>query len=406
VGTDEAASSAGPLAGITVIEIADDPAGELTGLRLAELGAEVVKVEPPEGAPSRHVGPYADGQEGPETSLTYWYYNSSKRSVVLDLHTSAGRAHLDAMLATADVFVSALHPIELRTLGLDLNELIDTHERLVVVSITPFGLTGEWADYRSSDLVGLAASGLLNTSGYDDHSIPPIRPGGGQGYHSAASFAEIGAALALVARDQTGRGDLIDVAMHDSCAVTCELANPYYFYPKALVQRQTCRHAQPSPTQPALFRCADGYIYFALILADTKPWNSMVSWLDSKGLAADLTDPAYDDVAHRQAQFPHVQGVLEVFFLLQNASDLYHEGQERSLPVGVVNAPEDVLNDEHMRERGFFVPLDHGYWKDVPHPGLPLGLSGYDPLLRPAPTLGADTEAVLAEVGQTQGGQP
>jgi crotonobetainyl-CoA:carnitine CoA-transferase CaiB-like acyl-CoA transferase len=363
-----------PYDGLRVVELADDPAGELAGLQLAHMGAEVVKVEPVGGASSRHVGPFAGGVPDPERSLAFWHYNGNKRSVVVDL-ANDGRPELDRLLDDADVLLSSLHPRQLRRLGIDLPTIAEARPSLVVVSITPFGLTGPWSEYRSSDLVGLAASGLLNTSGYDDHSLPPIRPGGDQAFHTAASFAHLGTLLALLERQRSGRGDLVDVAMHDACSVTCELANPYWFYPKALVKRQTCRHAQPEPTQPALFRCADGWVYFALILADQKPWQVLVEWLDSAGLATDLTDPAYLDVAYRQANFSHVQEIIEVFFLLQPAETAYLEGQRRGLPIGILNAPEDLFQDEHLRERGFFVAVDHPGFGEVLHPGVPYRFS-------------------------------
>lgn len=393
-------SASPPLVGVRVVEVSGDPAGELTGLHLAELGADVVKVEPPTGAESRHIGPFAGGEPDPEGSLNYWYYNAAKRSVTLDLGDREDRARFERLLDEVDVLIISLHPVELRRFDLDLHALVGAKRHLVVVSITPFGLTGPWADYKSCDLVGLATSGLLWTSGYDDHSIPPIRPGGNQAYHTAASFAQIGALLALIQRRSTGEGDLIDVSMHDACAVTGELANPYYFYSRAVVQRQTCRHAQPSPTQPAHFACADGYVYFALVLADSRAWRSLVEWLDSKGLAADLVEPEYDDLAYRQAQFPHIQEVLEAFFLLQPAAVAYHEGQARGLPIGVVNAPEDVFEDEHLAQRGFFESVEHPGWGEVRRPGMPFRFSGYArrPLTR-SPRLGEHTEEVLAGLG-------
>jgi crotonobetainyl-CoA:carnitine CoA-transferase CaiB-like acyl-CoA transferase len=366
-----------PYAGLRVIEVAADPAGELAALQLAHMGADVVKVEPPGGAPSRHSGPFVGGVTDPERSLAHWYYNGNKRSVVLALGDSAGRLHFDGLLADADVLVCSLHPTELRTFGIDLAAIADAHPRLVVVSITPFGLTGPWSDFRSSDLVGLALSGLLVTSGYDDHSIPPIRPGGDQAFHTAASFAHIGVLLALVERERSGRGDLVDVAMHDACNVTCELANPYWFYPRAIVQRQTCRHAQPEPTQTALFRCLDGFVYFALILGDQKPWQVLVEWLDSAGMATDLTDPTFLDVAYRQANFGHIQDIIECFFLVQSAETAYLEGQRRGLPIGILNAPEDLFRDEHLRARGFFVPVDHPGFGEVLHPGVPYRFSAW-----------------------------
>ena len=243
------------------------------------------------------------------------------------------------------------------------------------MSITDFGLTGPWADYQSSDLVALATSGLLITSGYDDHTIPPIRPGGNQAYHTAASFAHQAVLLALLQRQQNGAGGLIDLSIQEAAGVTVELANPYWFYPRALVQRQTCRHAQPVPTQSAIFQCADGrWVYFALILADPKPWNALVQWMDSLDLAVDLKDPEFDDLAHRQQNFAHIQDLVEVFFLLQDSSDAYLEGQRRGLPIGVLNAPEDLFDDEHLVAREFFQPVDEPGLRHGAHARCPVPL--------------------------------
>ena len=141
--------------------------------------------------------------------------------------------------------------------------------------------------------------------------------------------------------------------MHEAAGVTVELANPYWFYPRALVQRQTCRHAQPVPTQPALFQCADGrWVYFALILADQKPWQALVEWMDEPGpgrrprpTRRTTTSPT------ARTNFPHIQEIVEVFFLLQDSDDAYHEGQARGLPIGMLNAPEDLYDDEHLVAR-------------------------------------------------------
>jgi crotonobetainyl-CoA:carnitine CoA-transferase CaiB-like acyl-CoA transferase len=386
-----------PFTAIRVVELATDPAGELTGRLLAEMGADVVKVEPVEGAPSRHTGPFVDGVADPEASLAFRFYNVDKRSVVVDLDAATGVAELCELVAAADVFVCTLQPRRLAEVGLDLERLVTDHPSLVVVSVTPFGLQGPWADHASSDLVALATSGLLITSGYDDHSLPPIRPGGDQAFHTAASFAHIATTLALLERRRTGRGGLVDVSVHDACVVTVELANPYWFYPRVLVQRQTCRHAQPTATQPALFQCGDGrYVYFALILADQKPWQSLVTWLDGMGVAADLVDDAYLDVAHRQANFQHIQGIVEVFFLLQDAERAYHEGQARGLPIGILNAPEDLYSDEHLRARGFFATVDDPGSGPYPFPVAPYRFSAFTPPpRRRAPSLGEHRVAVV-----------
>ena len=389
-----------PLAGLTVVELAEDPGGEFTGALLAEMGARVIKLEPPGGAATRKVGPWAKGEAGPETSLSFWYYNANKQSVSVDLAGPDGLAPLMALLARADIFVCTLQPRVLQALGLDLEALSQALARLIVVSVTPFGLTGPWADYKSSDLVALAAGGPLNSCGYDDHTIPPIRPGGNQGYHTVASFAHIGVMLALLERQKTGLGQLLDISMHEACAVNVELANPYWFYPKVQVKRQTCRHAQPSPTQPALFQCADGrFVYFTLITAEPKAWQNLLAWMAAADLAAHLTDPAFSDVAYRQAHFSEIQEVVECFFLVHPADQMYKEGQAAGLPIGVLNAPEDLFEDEHLAAREFFVEVEHEGLGKVRYPGAICRFSSFGEVARlRAPKLGEHTRAVMAEL--------
>lgn len=386
-----------PYEGLKVIEVTTDPAGEMTGLQLVHFGADVLKIEPPGGAPSRHAGPFVGDVANVEQSVSHWYYNGGKRSAVIDLDTDAGRAAFDTLVAGADVLVTTLHPRELRRLDLDLAAVSAACPSLIVVSITPYGLTGPWADHQSSDLIALATSGLLITSGYDDHSIPPIRPGGDQAFHTAASFAQIALALALLERDLSGRGGVVDVSVQEASGVTVELANAYWFYPRGLVQRQTCRHAQPTPTQSAIFRCGDGrWVYFALILADQKPWQALVEWMDSQDFAIDLTDKAYDDLSYRQANFDHIQDVVECFFLVQDSHAVYHDGQERGLPIGILNAPEDLYADEHLRERGYFVDVDQPGFGPVPRPVAAYRFSALGVVApQPVARLGEHTDQVF-----------
>ena len=398
------------LDGVRVVELAGDVGGEMLGKLLAEMGAEVIKVEPPEGSPTRAVGPFAHDRLDADHSLTFWYYNTNKRSVVIDYRTTDGRDELGRLAARAEVFISTLAPPELHALGIDLEALRAAAPALVVVSITPFGLTGPWADRLSSDLVGLALGNPLNSCGYDDHSIPPIRPGGDQAYQSAASFALMGLMLALIERQGTGRGQLVDVGMHDCLAVNAELSNPYWFYPKAVVHRQTCRHAQPTPTQPALFLCSDDRrVYFVIFATDQKQWEVLLDWLDTKGVAVDLRDPEFADPAYRQANFHHIQEVVEVFFLLQTADEAYHDGQARGLPIGTINSPDDLLHDEHLLARDFFVTVDHDDTPAALYPGAPFRFSNFDPApMTRAPKLGEHTAEVLGaqNVGdRQQGGQ-
>jgi crotonobetainyl-CoA:carnitine CoA-transferase CaiB-like acyl-CoA transferase len=385
--------------GLRVVELAQDPQGEIVGKLLADQGADVVKVEPPGGAAGRHIGPYRTGSEGdPDASLHFWAYNTSKRSVTLDTSTEDGRARRSELIAGADVLITSDGPGRLASDGIDLHALVAANPELIAVSVSPFGLTGPWADWRTSDLVALAAGGILMSCGYDDHTIPPIRPGGNQAFQLAASFGHSGVLLALLERQATGLGQVVDVSMHEAIAVSGELANPYWFYPRVLLERQTCRHAQPSPTQPALFECGDGVqVYFALILSDARTWSVLVEWLGTLGMDLDLGEEKYQSLAYRQECFSYIQTIMESFFLIQDSATVCREAQARGLPLGPVLAPEDLLEDEHLVERGFFVPVTLPTGDEALFPGSPYRFSYATGTPGPPPRLGAQTSVATAD---------
>ena len=289
-----------------------------------------------------------------------------------------GMRDLRGLLADASVLIVSYQPGQSARLGLDYEELQRTFPRLIIVSVTPYGLTGPWADYLSTDLIALAGGGQLHISGYDDHTIPPMRPGGNQGYHTAASFAFAGAEIALLQRQMDGQGQLVDVSMHEALAVTVEMAFAYWEYQKAPVRRQTCRHAQPMMTHCALFECADGrYIYSVVRLADQKPWKALVAWMDEEGMAADLTDEKYLSPQYRQENFFEVQTIIECFYLTKAADEVFKQGQARQIPIGALYGPEDLPNDNHLVARGFWKTVQGGDGP-ITYPGAPYVFSAFD----------------------------
>lgn len=386
-----------PYVGLKVVELAEDTGGEFLGRILGEMGADIVKAEPPEGSPTRRMGPFAKGELGPDRSLQFWLYNSNKKSVTIDL----GEEGVDALaplLDEADILITTFQPARLAALQIDIESISARFPRLIIASVTPFGLNGPWKDYKASNLTGLAIGGPLNMCGYDDHSIPPINPGGDQAYHTASAFGHIGVLLALLDRQQTGLGQIVDVSMHNAATLNVELANPFWFYPRVNVRRQTCRHAQPAPTQSALFQCADGrYVYYTLILSDSRAWDLLVAWMDSKGMAAMLTKPEFKDITYRQQHFDEIQSLVECFFLCHESHEMYLEGQAKGLPVGLMNAPEDLFEDEHLRARDFFVPVDMGDdIGEVLYPGDSYRFSSFGSVPRTrAPKLGEHNDELL-----------
>ena len=177
------------LAGVRVVEIACGPIA-WAGKLLADMGADVILAEPPGGDPSRAYPPFLDDQPGPDRSLYWWHYHTSKRGVVLDLDDETGRARFRALIATADLLVEAEPRRRLATLGLDYDDLAAIKPDLVHVAVTPYGRDDPRSDLPYTDLTVMAASGPPWSCGYDDHSLPPIR-GALQGYHTASHFAAL-----------------------------------------------------------------------------------------------------------------------------------------------------------------------------------------------------------------------
>ena len=196
----------GPLAGLRILELADET-GQFCGKLLGDLGAEVVKIEPPGGEPSRHVGPFLDDIPHPERSLSFWYYNTSKRGITLNLETADGRQLFRRLAAASDVILETFRPGFLASLGLDYESLHQQNAGLIMCALTPFGQTGPWRDYLSRDLLHRAAGGEMASCGYDEvdvPSAPPIAPGGGNAWHMGCHFAYIAIMAALVHRTVAG----------------------------------------------------------------------------------------------------------------------------------------------------------------------------------------------------------
>ena len=235
------------LDGLRVVELADEQA-EYVGLLLAGLGAEVIKVEPPAGSPTRRIGPFLDDIEGAERSLHFWAFNRGKRSVVLDLSDPSGHDQLRGLLASADVLVESTPRGFLDELGLSADELASAFPALVVARMSPFGDIGPWAGYRGCDLVHLALGGVMANCGYDPrpdgtYDLPPIAPQSWHAYCIAGEQLAIGVVAALLFRRRTGRGQRVSCAVHEAVAKNTELDLMSWVMRRVPLFRQTCRHA-------------------------------------------------------------------------------------------------------------------------------------------------------------------
>jgi crotonobetainyl-CoA:carnitine CoA-transferase CaiB-like acyl-CoA transferase len=354
------------LDGLRVLEIAD-PTGEWAGKLVADMGADVIKLEPIEGAPSRQLAPFAD--DGTEVSLHFLHYNTGKRSVAADA--------FDALLAGADVL---LHAGPAR----DWTETMRAHPRLVVASITPWGADGPYAHYASGDLIQMAMGGIVSSCGYDDHDLPPVRPGPNHSHHIAGWHAVIGILTALHGRETTGRGQLVDVPIHDCVAVCTEFAATYWFYARTLVKRQTSRHATPNPTPRSLYPARDRR-FVNLTGLTPAALDYFANWAEEAGV--DLT-PFKDDEG-KLVTGPGLGHAVRAITSIMEADEIWLAGQSLGLTWGSVRRPEDWLDDPHAQARGFFVEVEHPQLsRPAKFNGLPFAFERHPGRVTRAPELG------------------
>src|SRR5262249_6231643 len=256
--TPDRGSRPGTLWGIRVIELADELA-EYCGLTLAGLGADVVKVEPPGGSPTRRIGPFYQDRADPERSLFFWQYNRGKRSIELDVQRERDAARFRSLLASADILLESTPKGALDALGLGATALQDEFPGLIHARVTPFGDDGPWSGFKACDLVHLALGGVMMNCGYDPapdgtYDLPPIAPQMWHAYHVAGEQLSMAIIAALLFRHRTGEGQQVSCAVHEAVAKSTEVDLMTWVMRRAPVLRQTCRHApegiSPHPTIP------------------------------------------------------------------------------------------------------------------------------------------------------------
>ncbi|HEY3751485.1 MAG TPA: CoA transferase [Pseudonocardiaceae bacterium] len=388
--------SAPALAGLRVVDLAGD-VGNYCGKLFADLGADVVLVEPPGGCPQRTAEPTVASGPAAGTALAFVYQNTNKRSVVVDVDNDADLRLLHDMVAAADLVIDNWAPGELALRGLDRDAMTAVNPGLVVTSITPFGQTGPYARYQSADIVLLAMGGMLSLAGYGDG--PPTRPYGDQSYVMAGLFGAVAAMMAVLHAEQTGVGQSVDVSVHECVTLALETAIQYYDLEGVIRGRQTGRYRHAGS---GLYDCADGYVYlFVGGVASNRFWGRLVDWLVESGVpeAAVLHEPVWEDLDHLRTE--EAKATFERLFTTMSAgrskADLYHDAQAHGIPLSPVNSPADLVHSKQLRAREFFVQADDMYRAGYLTPGAPYQLSATPWTLRTsAPALGEHTEQVRA----------
>ena len=407
----------GALNDLRVIELCTE-AGAWAGKLLADMGADVIKVEPPTGSITRTYAPFYKDVPNPDRSLFYWHYNTSKRGVTLDLTQAAGREAFRKLAATADVVIEDQPVGQMARWGLDYPDLAKDHPELIMTSITPFGRSGPRSSEQATDLTLLAGGGPAWSCGYDDHSLPPVRGGGNQGYQTGCHWAVVTTLVAVMHRDFTGEGQHLDVNMHAAQNVTTEAASYSWLVARDTVQRQTGRHASAIPSQPVQVLAGDGrYVTTGFAPRRPRQIRVLIDWLDEINLKEqfeswplleaganldhDITMQTIQEGGEEAMIFGAVRDSLVFIAEHVTAYEFFIGTQSRDMQCGIIYTPEDMIEDKHFIERGFPTPVEHPELGETfTYPGAPYRMPASPwQIYRRAPLLGEHTSEVLAEIG-------
>ena len=354
------------LHGRRVLDLAG-ASGAYCGKLLAEMGADVVKIEPPGGDPARRAPPCWRDADGAETSFAFLYANTSKRCVTLDLERSAGRELLLRLAARADLVIETFPPGHLAARGLGYGALRAANPRIVVTSITGFGQTGPHRDYRSSDLVAGALGGALYVTG--DADDPPVALAGAQSHVTASSFAAVSSLIALLHAGRTGEGQHVDVSVQEAVASMTHICGAGKFLDDGIVpkRRGTGLFASvPSGAYP----CKDGLVY--LMVNRPLHWKALAEWIHEVTGNEEVLDPVFEGPSSRRIEYRELIDIFVSDLTQQlTVAEVYHEGQRRHIALTPVSTAAKVAADPQLAARGYFVPVTHPGGAALPYPGAP-----------------------------------
>ena len=383
--------SKGPLAGTRVLDLTGPP-GQLCAKMLADAGADVIRVEPPDGSPLRSRPPFIGGLSGPESSLYFLHYNGNKRGVTLDLDSGEGQDLFRRLARTADVLVESFSPGYLDDRGLTHESLREENPALVQTSITHFGRSGPYADYQGSDMVCFALGGVMSQAG--EPGSPPITAPGELAYALASAYAAVGTNVALFRGLMTGCGQMVEVAVHEAAVHVAGYAVPIFSATGRKPFRQSWK--QRLFDLYDVYPCNDGHA--RIFIMPRKHWRSLLDWL---GHPEELGSELFEDQQLRWENSELIDPFVEGLTKSYDKAGLFEEGQRRGVTVSPLNTPREFIENEQTRERGLFRTAEHREVGEYYQLGPMHRFSGTaDPPPAPAPTLGEhNREVYCGELG-------
>ncbi|WP_299843971.1 CoA transferase [uncultured Paracoccus sp.] len=376
----------GPLDGLRIIDLTRVLSGPFCTMILGDLGADVIKIEPPKGDPVRAQGTMTEGHSG-----YFAGFNRNKRSVVLDLYSPAGKAALHRLLADADVLVENFRPGTLEKLGLSAETLKAMNPRLIVASVNGYGSQGPYVDRPAFDFIAQAMSGFMGVNGAADG--PPMRAAPPVSDLVAGIYAAVGILAAVQGRERTGEGQTVEVAMVNGLLSLMAYLSSEYFATNELPQRTGNDHPLVYPY--GLFRCSDGQIAVA-----NSHDQILQRFLDRLDLGWVMTDPRYDCNPKRMAAREELRSLIDSRMAGNTQAHWLGVLNAAGVPCGLVQDLAQVFADPQIAAQQMVIetPVQDGPALKVL--GFPIKL-GSTPCAvhRPVPRLGGHTGEVLAEAG-------
>jgi len=373
---------------LKVLEFAEMVAGPYCGKLLADLGAEVIKVEPPSGDPARRVGPFPEDRPHPEKSALFLYLNTNKKGVTLDLDEEEDRRRFERLVAWADLLIDNHAPEVLEGKGLGWDHLKELNPSLIYLSITPYGRSGPRSKCKGGELTvshGGALANLLPARSVDI-SLPPVKMGGYfAGYHSGIIAALTGLALFL-GRDQDPTARLVDISMEE---VMLALVSPVVASTR--YHGTTWSRVPDRPPAMGRMETSDGYV--VLGAADDHHFRAFRELMGKPEWAA---SDLWDDRYYRMHHLMDIAPMMEDWMRQQKKEDIHHRAAKAKIPIGPFNTAADVLANEQYQARGYFIEVDHPIAGKHLYPGWPYKMTATPPAVeRPAPLLGQHNQEVF-----------
>ncbi|MBI4330352.1 MAG: CoA transferase [Chloroflexi bacterium] len=380
------------LTGIRVLDLAG-PMGQPCGRILGDLGADVIKVEPPGGDPARGLGPFAGDIEDPERSIFFLHFNANKRSLVLDLTAPEGREMFLRLVRTADVVLESFPPGHLAELGLSYEELKRANPGIVVTSITPFGQTGPYRDFKGTDFIAVAMGGMAFPEG--DPGNPPFTQPHYQAYQQAGRHAVFATLVSLRERRTSGQGQHVDVSVQEVAAHhSLQLVD--YSSVQEITERTVGILGRRGVAN--YYPCRDDrWVLISFFRPQQRA--ALAEWIDDPVASDLLRDPPTS-----RGPNPVLVNRIAAFVGRFDREEFLAEATRRRLPASAMNSIVDFVEHPHTKERRFLIEIEHPVVGKYRAPGAPSRFNRTPwRVTRAAPLLGQHTREILAEIGRPIG---